>query len=53
LYGSRWEWKKGTECILKDNVTKELIGDSHEYKLPMKDFEDLKKFLIEFLKKED
>lgn len=53
LRGSKWEWKKGTECILKDNVTKVLFGNSHEYKLPMKDFEDLKKFLIEFLKKED
>lgn len=38
---------------MKDAVIKEMFGDNLEYESPIKEFEELKNFLKEFLNKEE
>jgi hypothetical protein len=47
-----WDWKKGEPCIKDNNVIKDIFGDCLRY-TEMKEFEGLKKFIVEFLKNED
>lgn len=49
----KWEWKKGEQVIVEDDVIKEIFGDSIEYESQIKEFEELKSFLKDFLNKEE
>ncbi|MEV6689535.1 MULTISPECIES: hypothetical protein [Bacillati] len=49
----KWEWKKGELEIVEDDVIKEIFNSPLERTKPVKEFEELKAFLIEFLYKED
>jgi len=46
----KWEWKKGEQVM--DDFIKEMFGDNLEDESPIKEFEELKNFFIEFLNKE-
>lgn len=49
----KWEWKKGEKSIVEDDVAKRMFVDNLEYKSQIKEFEELKHFLKEFLNNED
>lgn len=46
-----WEWKKGEQVTVEDDVTKEVFGHILGFEAPVEEFEDLKDFLEEFLEK--
>lgn len=48
----KWEWKKGKKVIVEDDVVKEIFGGKIEYEY-VKEFEELKNFLKDFLNKVD
>ena len=47
--GGKWAWKKGEQGIVKNDVIKEIFEDSLRMTKPIKEFEELKNFLKEFL----
>ncbi|MGD6803926.1 hypothetical protein [Rossellomorea aquimaris] len=44
-----WDWKKGESDIKDNDVIKGTLGDSLQYTKEMKEFKELKSFLVEFL----
>ncbi|MCM3574733.1 hypothetical protein M3172_16165 [Mesobacillus subterraneus] len=49
----KWEWKKGEQGIVENDVIKGLFGDNLTYTKPIEEFEELKNFLKEFLNNEE
>lgn len=48
----KWEWKKGEQVIVENDFIKDMFGDYLEY-TKLKEFDELKDFLKEFLNKEE
>ncbi|MGV8907113.1 MAG: hypothetical protein ACOH15_11000 [Acetobacterium sp.] len=48
----KWEWKKSEQVIVENDFIKEMLGANLERET-IKEFEELKNFLKEFLKSED
>lgn len=46
-----WEWKKGKQVTVKDDIIYEIFGHKIQHELETKEFEELKSYLIEFLEK--